>query len=117
MIERVMMMGSQWRIAIAALVVIHGLVGCLPCGSVYAQPEGFRKIQASEDSLAKLRYRMYNEPSEPERLEANYTFVKTLVSALKVPHFYAYPCDALDMVAILNAPDNHFQIFSWHIAL
>lgn len=117
MIERVMMVGSQWRIAIAALVVIYGLVGCLPCGSVYAQPEGVRKIQALEDSLAKLGYRMYNEPSEPERLEANFTFVKTLVSALKVPHSYAFPFDSLDMVAILNAPDNHFRIFSWHIPL
>lgn len=60
---------------------------------------------------------MYNEPSEPERLDANFTFVKTLVTALKTPHSYTFPFDSLDMVSILRAPDDRFRIFSWHIPL
>src|SRR5690606_23116020 len=70
-----------------------------------------------EDSLAKLGYTRYNESSEPERLAANFTFVKTLVSALKTPHSYAFPFDSLGMVSILKSPDDRFRIFSWHIQM
>ena len=86
-------------------------------GSVHAQQGGMQHIQGLEDSLVRLGHIMYNEPSEPERLEANFTFVKTLVAALKTPHSYTYPFDSLDMVAILDAPDDRFRIFSWHIPL
>ncbi|MGK6352415.1 hypothetical protein [Parapedobacter sp. DT-150] len=70
-----------------------------------------------QDSLAKLGHIMYNEPSEPERLKANFSFVKTLVAALKTPRSYSFPFDSLDMVSILKSPDDRFRIFSWHIEL
>src|SRR3546814_873422 len=103
-----------WTIGIAILSFLACL---LPGWSVFAQQDGLQKIQSLEDSLAKLGHTMYNELSEPERLEANFTFVKTLVSALKQPYSYTFPFDSLDMVSILDAPDDRFRIFSWHIPL
>ena len=102
---------------VAGLAALFFLVGSGHNGSVYAQQGGFQEIRKLEDSLTKLGYAMYNEPSEPERLAANFTFVKTLVSALKVPYSYTFPFDSLGMVSILNAPDDRFRIFSWHIQL
>lgn len=83
----------------------------------YGQSADNRQLEALQDSLAKLGYTIYNEPSEPERLEANFTFVKTLVAALKVPYSYAFPFDSLTMVSLLKSPDDSFRIFSWHIQL
>ncbi len=103
-----------WVIGLCGLLL---LLGVGHGGPAYAQQDRFREIRPLEDSLAKLGYIMYNEPSEPERLAANFTFVKTLVAALKQPYSYAFPFDSLRMVSILDAPDSRFRIFSWHIQL
>lgn len=97
--------------------VLCFLIGALHGGPVYGQSDGFQEIRMLEDSLATLGYTMYNEPSEPERLEANFTFVKTLVQALKEPYSYTFPFDSLHMVSILRAPDDKYRVFSWHIQL
>jgi len=85
--------------------------------SANGQSGGDGKLRGLQDSLVKLGRVMYNEPSEPGRLEANFAFVKTLVSALKTPHSYSFAFDSVDMVSILQAPDDRFRIFSWHIPL
>ncbi len=90
---------------------------CLSVTATVGQQRGDDQIQALQDSLAKLGYTMYNEPSEPERLDAGFTFVKTLVQALQTPYSYQFPFDSLTMVSILRAPDDRFRIFSWHIQL
>ena len=118
MVDSTAMAGQSWYMGlVAGLAALFFLVGSGHNGSVYAQQGGFQEIRKLEDSLTKLGYAMYNEPSEPERLAANFTFVKTLVSALKVPYSYTFPFDSLGMVSILNAPDDRFRIFSWHIQL
>lgn len=83
----------------------------------YAQPAKQGNIHALQDSLVKLGYVMYNEPSEPERLQANFLFVKTLVSALQTLHSYDFPFDSLNMVSLLRSPDDAFRIFTWHLPL
>lgn len=70
-----------------------------------------------QDSLVRLGYEMYNNPSEPERLAANFSFVKTLVSALNTPHSFDFGFDSLDMVSLLEAPDGRLRVFSWHLPL
>lgn len=74
-------------------------------------------METIQDSLIGLGYTIYNEPSEPERLKANFTFVKTLVSALKIPNSYQFGFDSLAMVSILRSPDDKFRVFSWHVPL
>lgn len=74
-------------------------------------------IHMLQDSLANLGYTMYNAASEPDRLDANFSFVRTLVAALKIPHSYDFAFDSLKMVSILSPPDDRFRIFSWHLPL
>ncbi len=108
--SRKMVVAARWVLLCGLFVLLNG-------GSVYAQQDGWQKMQLLQDSLSKLGYTMYNEPSEPERLDANFTFVKTLVAALKEPYSYRFPFDSLHMVSILGAPDDSFRVFSWHIQL
>lgn len=70
-----------------------------------------------QDSLRSFGIAMYQHPAEPERLRANYAFIRTLVSALKQPHSFEFGFDSLKMISILQAPDRSFRIFSWHLAL
>ncbi|MBC8054489.1 MAG: hypothetical protein H7Y13_15625 [Sphingobacteriaceae bacterium] len=67
------------------------------------------------DSLKKLSYEVINNPAEPERYNANYTMVKTLVNALKLPNSFNLSFDSLKTISILTSPDRRFRIFSWHV--
>lgn len=51
-----------------------------------------------------------------ERKNANYAFIKTLVSALKVPNSFLFKFDSVKTISIINSPDNRFRILTWHIA-
>jgi len=90
---------------------------CLGVAWGYPQQRDAEPIEVLQDSLAKLGYIIYNEPSEPERIQANMLFIKTLVSALQTPHSYDFPFDSLRMVSILRSPDDSFRIFTWHLPL
>lgn len=68
-----------------------------------------------QDSLQKLSYKMINDESEPERYNANYSFIKTLVNTLKNPHSFNFQFDSLKTISIQTAPDKRFRIFSWHV--
>ncbi len=116
----------MWRIAVIDLYKISFLVPSIRCiifvlcfSVSYAngQMSDRSEISVLQDSLVRLGYVMYNEPSEPERLAANFTFVKTLVAALQTPYSYSFSFDSLAMISILKAPDDKFRIFSWHIQL
>lgn len=68
-----------------------------------------------EDSLAILGKRFINDTDDLTRKAANYKFIPTLVSALKISNSFNYGFDSLKSVSIINAPDNRFRIISWHI--
>lgn len=67
------------------------------------------------DSLKALSYQVINNPAEPERYNANYTMVKTLVAALKLPNSFNLSFDSLKTISVLTSPDRRFRIFTWHI--
>ncbi len=73
-------------------------------------------MQGYEDSLKFWGHKFINDEDELERINANHTFIKTLVKALKTPNSFQYPFDSVKTVSILNSPDNRFRIFSWPIA-
>jgi len=81
---------------------------------VHAQEQTNNALQ---DSLQQLGHIMYNEPNEALRLEANYTFIKTLVRLLKSSGSFDLPFGSLHAVAIKTSPDKQFRIFSWHLKL
>jgi hypothetical protein len=74
-----------------------------------------RQLQTYQDSLTELGRTFVNNENELERKNANYAFIKTLVSALKVPNSFLFPFDSLKTISIVNAPDNRFRILTWHI--
>jgi hypothetical protein len=76
---------------------------------------GANQMRIYEDSLNHLGKKFINDENELERKNANYAFIKTLVSALKIPGSFHYPFDSVKSINITNAPDNRFRIFSWPV--
>lgn len=74
-----------------------------------------RMLNQYQDSLVRLGQKMINDPNDLERKNANYSFIKTLVSALKINNSFLYHFDSLKTISIINAPDNRFRIFSWYV--
>jgi hypothetical protein len=85
------------------------------CGQRYNTPDQLTSLSHYQDSLKKLGNTFINNENDLERKNANYTFIRTLVSALKVPNSYAYNFDSLKTVSILRSPDNKFRVFSWFV--
>lgn len=74
-----------------------------------------KQLNTYQDSLTNLGKKFVNHENDLERKNANYLFIKTLVSALKVPNSFLFKFDSVKSVSILNSPDNKFRIFSWPI--
>jgi hypothetical protein len=79
------------------------------------ESKNLQQLNIYQDSLKSLGKKFVNNPDDMERKAANYTFIRTLVSALKVSHSFNYPFDSVKSVSILNSPDNRFRILSWHV--
>lgn len=74
------------------------------------------KISIYEDSLKKLGVTISNDTIESNRQEANYKFVRTLLSALKEQNSYEYPFNEIqDLISIKKSEDNKFRIFTWFV--
>lgn len=74
-----------------------------------------KQLLTYQSKLQDLGNTFINNQNDLERKNANYEFIKTLVSALKVPNSFLFPFDSLKTISIINSPDNRFRIFSWHI--
>lgn len=64
-----------------------------------------RQLNVWQDSLKAVSFQIYNNNSEPERYNASYTFIKTLVSALKTPHSFNFNFDSLKAISIQTPSD------------
>ena len=88
-------------------------------GNVEAQHSDSNKNKQTmlnfQDSLQILSYKMINDSIEPERYNANYKFIKTLVNTLKTPYSFNFSFDSLKTISIQSSPDKRFRIFSWHV--
>ncbi|UEG51837.1 hypothetical protein LLH06_12770 [Mucilaginibacter daejeonensis] len=95
------------------------MLWCTVCGTAFGQrfnsPDQLAKLRPMQDSLIKLGRQVVNNESDVERKNANYTFIRTLVSTLKIPNSYAYNFDSLKTISIMRSPDNKFRIFSWFV--
>ena len=76
---------------------------------------GKLKLKAYQDTLQSIGFKMVNDSLEPQRYNASYSFIKTLVSALKTPYSFNYPFDSLKSISIQSSSDKRFRIFSWHV--
>jgi hypothetical protein len=97
-------------------LILIALFLCLPCFAQHsAGLDPVKQLQAYEDTLVNLGKTFVNNENDLERKNANYQFIKTLVSALRVPNSFLYPFDSLKSVTIVNSPDNRFRFITWHI--
>jgi hypothetical protein len=77
--------------------------------------KNLKELSVYRDSLASLGKKFINHPDDLERKNANYAFIRLLVSALKVPNSFNYQFDSVKSISVINAPDKRFRIFSWHV--
>lgn len=68
-----------------------------------------------QDSLKSLSSKIINNEAAPERYNANYQFIKTLITALKTPRSFNFKFDSLKSIAIQTSDDQRFRIFTWHV--
>src|ERR1700712_244365 len=73
------------------------------------------KLRSYQDSLSSLGKKFINDDNDLERKNANYAFIKTLVSALKIPNSFLFPFDSVKTIGIITSPDKKFRILSWPI--
>lgn len=88
---------------------------CLLPSLLMAQSRQRSPYVIYRDSLIHLGKQIINNPEELERKNANYNFIKTLISALKLPNSFQLKFDTVKAITITNAPDNRFRIFTWHV--
>jgi hypothetical protein len=98
-------------------LLIIGLLAIVWPLSIFAQHtvENLKQLNFFQDSLKHLGNTFINAEIDIDRKVANYQFIKTLVTALKIPNSFLYPFDSVKTISILNSPDNRFRIFSWYI--
>ena len=80
-----------------------------------ASDKNHAQLLSLQDSLKELSFKMVNDSIEPERYNASYSFIKTLVKALKTPYSFKFSFDSLKSISIQTSPDKRFRIFSWHV--
>ncbi|MES2428107.1 MAG: hypothetical protein V4560_14105 [Bacteroidota bacterium] len=86
---------------------------------IYAQridDSSLKQLNFYQDSLKKLGNTLINNDNDLVRKNANYQFIKTLVTALKTPNSFHFPFDSVKTIALVKSPDDKFRIFSWHVA-
>lgn len=97
-------------------LLLFSTLFCLQTFAQHSDETGnIKQLKIFEDSLTVLGKKLVNGDIDVERKSANYTFIKTLVSALKVPNSFLFKFDSVRSISILNSPDNRFRIFSWHV--
>src|SRR5690554_4355188 len=105
------MQKGWWVVFVLLLLSMQGW--CQQKGAVNQQI-GSETFHAYQDTLARLGEQLMKSPLSPERIEANYQFIQTLVKVLKEPGSYDFPFDSVKNLRILYAPDNSFRIMSWY---
>ncbi len=74
-----------------------------------------QKLNSYQDTLQEISFKMVNDSLEPQRYNASYKFIRTLVSALKTPYSFNFLFDSLKAISIQQSSDKRFRIFSWHV--
>jgi hypothetical protein len=95
------------------LLIIAGPISVLAQHS--DDTDNRNQLNVWQNSLKSLSHQIYNNNSEPERYNASFTFIKTLVSALKTPNSFHFNFDSLKAISIQSSPDKKFRIFSWYV--
>lgn len=97
-------------------LTIFSVIFCCQAFAQHSSDNALKQLSFYQDSLKHLGNTFINDDNDLIRKNANYQFIKTLVTALKTPNSFLFPFDSVKTISIINAPDNKFRIFSWHVA-
>ena len=76
-----------------------------------------KHLQQKEDSIRSYSVKIIQGINASDRLEADSTFTRMLVRALKIKNSFHYPFESLQTVSILYSPDSVFRIFTWQLVI
>ena len=76
-----------------------------------------KHLQQKEDSIRSYSVKIIQGINASDRLEADSTFTRMLVRALKTKNSFHYPFESLQTVSILYSPDSVFRIFTWQLVI
>ena len=82
---------------------------------IFAQKPDINNWKALEIQMQQLGQQILKSESEQERIKANGSFTTLLEQILQDSESFKYPFDSLITIARLEAPDNSFRIFNWHL--
>lgn len=112
------------KVALGIFILIF-LSGQINTIKAQSKGDDLKRIDSlSLDSLNDIEIRleglgksMIVSTDEKERLTSAFHFVKTFIRALRISNSYFYPFDTIKNISVLNAPDNHFRVITWNLAL
>jgi hypothetical protein len=76
-----------------------------------------KELRKKEDSLLTYSVQIIQGINSQDRLNADSTFTKVLMRALKTSYSFNYPFDSLQTVSVLYSPDSVFRIFTWQLVI
>lgn len=74
-------------------------------------------LQKKEDSLKTLSLKIIQGINPSDRFNADSSFTKVFVRALKTKNSFYYPFDSVYTVSKLYAPDSSFRIYTWQMVI
>ena len=74
-------------------------------------------LQQKEDSIRALSVQIIQGINADDRFNADSSFTRMLVRALKIKNSFHYPFDSLQTISILYSPDSVFRIFTWQLVI
>lgn len=72
-------------------------------------------LDVYQDTLAALGKTIMSSSFSPDRIEANYQFIKILVDALQQPGSFSFPFDSVQNMRVLYPSDSTFRVMSWYV--
>lgn len=79
--------------------------------------ENTRLLQAMEDSMKNIATAILQGRDVEERINADSTFTRMLVRALKTSHSFDFPFDSLRTISKQVPGDSSFKIFTWQLVI
>lgn len=74
-------------------------------------------LQKKEDSLKSLSFKIIQGINSSDRFNADSTFTKVFVRALKTTNSFYFPFDSIYTISKLYAPDSSFRIYTWQMVI
>jgi hypothetical protein len=88
------------------------------CSLAVAQNRAdLKELQQKEDSLRALSVKIIQGRNAEDRFNADSSFTRMLVRALKTKSSFHYPFESLQTVSIQYSPDSVFRIFTWQLVI